>query len=155
MATGEIDRSRLVVPGLAPLYESIAPYSYAIIRFAAGAVLVYHGYLKLFGGFAGPVAQNVIAALGFPAPLAWAYFLGLLEFFGGIALALGLLTRPLALAFFIQFLFVTYWHSGNGYAFGSPRGGWEFPVLLLFIYFAIFFRGAGRCSIDKMIGKEF
>jgi uncharacterized membrane protein YphA (DoxX/SURF4 family) len=119
MATGEIDRSRLIVPGLAPLYESIAPYSYALIRFAAGAVLVYHGYLKLFGGFAGPVAQNVIAALGFPVPLAWAYFLGLLEFFGGIALALGLLTRPLALAFFIQFLFVTYWHSAN--ATHSPR----------------------------------
>jgi hypothetical protein len=43
----------------------------------------------------------------------------------------------------------------NGYAFTAPRGGWEFPALLLIVYFAIFFRGAGRCSIDKMIGKEF
>jgi putative oxidoreductase len=155
MPTGEIDRSRLIIPALAPLYEAIAPYSYALIRFVAGAWIVYHGYMKLFGNFAEPVAKNVIAPLGFPAPLAWAYFLGVLELFGGIALALGLLTRPLALLFFIQFLFITYWHSGNGYFFTAARGGWEFPAIMLVIYFAIFFRGAGRCSIDKMIGKEF
>jgi putative oxidoreductase len=152
---GDVDRSKLVFPGLAGFYENIAPCSYALIRFVAGAVVVYHGYAKLFGGFAVPVAQNVIAPLGFPAPLAWAYFLGILEFFGGIALALGLLTRPLALLFFIQFIFVTYWHSGNGYFFTSQRGGWEFPALMMVVYFAIFFRGGGRCSIDKMIGKEF
>ena len=40
---GQIDSSRLIIPGLAGLYQSIAPYSYAIIRFCAGAVLIYHG----------------------------------------------------------------------------------------------------------------
>src|SRR5512136_99983 len=111
---GTIDTNRLMFPGLAGLYESLAPYSYAIIRFAAGAVVIYHGYMKLFGGFAGPVAQNVLTPLGFPAPLAWAYFLGVLELFGGALLALGLFTRPLALAFAIQFAIITYWHSANG-----------------------------------------
>ena len=86
---GAIDSKRLVFPALGGLYESIAPYSYAIIRFCAGAIVIYHGYAKLFGGFAGPVAQNVLTPLGFPAPLAWAYFLGVLEFFGGAALAGG------------------------------------------------------------------
>jgi len=154
MAAGTIDKNRLMFPGLAGLYESLAPYSYAIIRFAAGALVIYHGYMKLFGGFAGPVAQNVLAPLGFPAPLAWAYFLGVLEFFGGALLALGLFTRPLALAFAIQFAIITYWHSANGYFFTSPRGGWEFPALMTVIYLAIFFRGGGRCSLDKSIGKE-
>ena len=152
---GAIDRKRLIIPALGDLYDAIAPYSYAIIRFVAGAVVIYHGYGKLFSGFAEPVARNVIAPLGFPMPLAWAYFLGILEFFGGAALALGFLTRPLALMFTVQLAIVTYWHSGNGYMFTSPRGGWEFPLLLTIIYAAIFFRGAGRCSIDRMLGKEF
>lgn len=43
----------------------------------------------------------------------------------------------------------------NRYSFSSPHGGYEYPLLLLFVYAAIFFRGAGRCSIDRMIGKEF
>jgi putative oxidoreductase len=45
--TGQIDNSRLIFPGLAGLYESVAPYSYAIVRFIAGAILIYHGYGKL------------------------------------------------------------------------------------------------------------
>jgi len=153
-STGTVDTNRLVIPGLSGLYEAISPYSYAIIRCAAGLILVYHGYMKLFGGAAAPVAQNVLTPLGFPLPIVWAYFLGILEFFGGIMLAVGLLTRPIALMFTIQMAFVLYWHSANGYFFSSPRGGWEYPLLLLVLYFAIFFRGGGRCSVDKAIGKE-
>jgi len=152
---GQIDSTRLIIPELAGLYQSIAPYSYAIIRFAAGAILIYHGYNKLFGGIIGMVAQNVVTRLGLPDPLAWAYFLGILEFFGGIALALGFLVRPIALMLVIEFIIITWWHWGNGYGFSNPKGGYEYPLLLLVIYVAIFFRGAGRCSIDRMIGKEF
>jgi len=151
---GEIDSKRLIWPGLAGLYQSVSPYRYAIIRFAAGAVLIYHGYAKLFLGFAPAVAQHVLTPMGFPAPTALAYLLGIVEFFGGIALAVGLLTRPLALFFAIQMLFVIGWHAHNGYFFTSPHGGWEFPALLFLLYVAIFFRGAGRCAIDRMIGKE-
>src|SRR5712691_5073601 len=151
---GAIDTRRLIFPGLATLYQGIGPYSYAIIRFGAGAILVYHGYAKLFGGFAGPVAQNILTPLGFPMPLAWAYFLGILELFGGAALAIGLLTRPIALMLTVELAIATYWHGGNGYFFTVPRGGWEFPLLLTVLYVAIFFRGAGRCSIDRLIGKE-
>lgn len=152
---GQIDSSRLIIPGLAGLYSSISPYSYSIIRFIAGAILVYHGYGKLFGGIIQGVADHVIVPLGLPMPLAWAYFLGILEFFGGIALALGFLTRPIALMLTVEFLIITFWHSGNGYSFSSPKGGFEYPLVLLVLYAAIFFRGAGRCSIDRMIGKEF
>lgn len=153
--SGHVDRSRLIFPGLAGLYESVAPYSYAIVRFIAGAILVYHGYGKLFGGNIAGVAQNVTGQMGLPAPMAWAYFLGILEFFGGIALAIGFLTRPIALLLVIEFIIITWWHHANGYSFASPKGGFEYPLLLLVVYIAIFFRGSGRCSIDKMIGKEF
>ena len=152
---GQVDSSRLIIPGLASLYQSISPYSYAIIRFIAGAILIYHGYGKLFVSGVGPVAEHVVTPLGLPFPTAWAYLLGILEFFGGISLALGFLVRPIALMLVIEFIVITVWHSGNGYMFGNSHGGFEYPLLLLIIYAAIFFRGAGRCSIDRMIGKEF
>ena len=152
---GQIDSGRLIFPGLAGLYESIAPYSYAIIRFIAGAILIYHGYNKLFGGIIGMVAQNVVTPLGLPDPLAWAYFLGILEFFGGIALAVGFLVRPIALMLTVEFVIITFWHAGNGYSFASAHGGYEYPLLLTLVYAAIFFRGAGRCALDRLIGKEF
>ena len=153
--SGQIDKSRLIFPGLASLYESIAPYSYSIIRFVAGAILVYHGYGKLFGGNIQGVADHVVTPLGLPMPLGFAYFLGVLECFGGAALAIGLLTRPIALMLTVEFLIITFWHYPNGYSFSSPKGGFEFPLVLLVLYAAIFFRGGGRLSVDKMIGKEF
>ena len=58
---GTIDRKRLIFPALGELYDAIAPYSYAIIRFCAGVIVMPHGYMKLFGPMAAPVAQNVIA----------------------------------------------------------------------------------------------
>ena len=153
---GKIDRSRLILPGLAGLYDSIAPYSYAIIRFTAGAIIVYHGYAKLILGFAPAVAKNILTPMGFPVPEVLAYWLGVLELFGGAALAVGLLTRPIALLLVIEFAIITFgWNFRFGYFFSAQGGGYEFPLLLLLLYFAIFFRGAGRCSLDRMIGKEF
>ena len=54
---GTIDRKRLIFPALGELYDAIAPYSYAIIRFCAGVIVMPHGYMKLFGPMAAPVAQ--------------------------------------------------------------------------------------------------
>jgi putative oxidoreductase len=152
---GQIDTTRLIVPALAGLYQTVSPYSYALIRFIAGAILVFHGYNKLFVAGVQGVADHVVAVLGLPVPLAWAYFIAILECFGGAALAIGFLTRPIAFLLTIEFAIITLWHSGNGYVFTSPHGGYEYPLVLLVIYAAIFFRGAGRCSVDRMIGKEF
>lgn len=146
---------RLFFPGLAGLYATVAPWGYPLIRFAAGAIIIYHGYAKLFLGVAPLVAKNVIAELGFPAPLAVTYFLALLEFAGGALLALGLFVRPLALMLSVEFLFIVGWHFSNGYFFSAPRGGYEYPLLLLLTYIGIFFRGPGECSLDRAIGKEF
>jgi len=151
MATSE---TRLIFPGLAGLYENIQPYGYPIIRFVVGCVFLYHGYAKLFLGFAGPVATHVLTPMGFPIPLVLVYFLAILELFGGAALALGLFTRPIALLFAIEMIFVVKWHFHNGYMFTSSHGGYEFPLLMLFLYIGILFAGSGRCSIDRAMGKE-
>jgi len=152
---GQIDTTRLIIPGLAGLYQTVSPYSYALIRFIAGAIVIPHGYTKLFVTGVQGLADHVVVVLGLPMPLAWAYFIGILECFGAAALAVGFLTRPIALLLTIEFTIITFWHSGNGFVFSSPHGGYEYPLVLTVLYAAIFFRGAGRCSIDRMIGKEF
>ena len=40
----EIDRKALFVPAVAPLYETLAPFGYALIRAALGLILVPHGF---------------------------------------------------------------------------------------------------------------
>lgn len=149
------DETRLIFPGLAGLYEALQPYGYPIMRFAVGAVFMYHGYTKLFHGIANIIALHVLTPMGFPIPYVLAYFLGVLELFGGAALALGLLTRPIALLFAIEMIFVVKWHFHNGYMFTSQHGGYEFPLLMLFLYIGILCSGSGRCSIDRAMGRKF
>ena len=150
-----IEPKRLVFPALAALYERFSPYSYPLIRFVAGAILIPHGYGKLFLGFAPLVANNILAKLGFPAPIVWAYWLGILELFGGIMLALGLLTRAVALLLVFEFTVITFfWNIRFGFSFTAPGGGFEYPLVLLVLYVAILFRGGGRYSVDQRIGRE-
>ena len=150
-----VERGRLLAPGLAPLYQSVSPLSYPAMRFIAGAILIPHGYGKLFGGAAPLVANNILSKLGFPMPQAWAYWLGLLELVGGAMLAIGLLTRPVALLLVIEFVVITFfWNVRFGFAFTAPGGGFEYPLVLLVLYAAIFFRGGGRYSLDQLIGRE-
>ena len=72
MPTGTVDRSRLIFPGLAGLYDTFAPASYSFMRFATGAVLVPHGIQKLLAGTAMALAPNIEKKMGVPLPLLWA-----------------------------------------------------------------------------------
>src|SRR5258708_18318039 len=96
-----VDANKLIVPGLAGLYEKFSPYSYAFMRFSAGAVLVPHGVQKVFFGSVGRYAE-IIGGQGLPMPMVLAYLTFLSEFAGGICLALGLFTRVAAGMIFIQ-----------------------------------------------------
>ncbi|HXP75987.1 MAG TPA: DoxX family protein [Stellaceae bacterium] len=150
-----IEANRLIFPGLAALYQRFSPLSYPLMRFIAGAILIPHGYVKLFGGVAPIVANNILAKLDFPFPLAWAYWLGILELLGGAMLAIGLLTRPIALLLVIEFIVITFfWNFRFGFSFTAQGGGFEYPLVLLILYVAIFFQGGGRYSLDRLVGRE-
>ena len=152
MAT-EIDRRRLLVPVLGGVYETFAPFSYAFIRFSAGAILVPHGVQKLVFGTAVNTAQGM-AAKGFPFPLPLAYFVGFVELFVAAALAIGLFTRLCAAILWIEMLVIIIYFTGpNGYFWG--RQGYEFSLLWLLLFTAIFFAGGGRYSVDRFLRKEF
>ncbi len=143
---------RLIIPRLSALYEPLSPYSYGFMRFCVGATVVPHGYTKLFQG-ATSGAAGTIAKLGLEPALGWAYLVGVVEFAGGILLAIGLLTRLAAAALIIELAVIVFaikFASG----FFAFKGGFEFELLLGLLCVAIFFKGGGLVSVDRVIGKE-
>ena len=145
----------LIFPFMAPIYRAGTCISWPLVRFFAGANLVPHGANKLFGWWGGDIFGTAasFAELGFEPGLFWAYAVAFTEFFGGILLAIGLLTRLSAAAATI-FLFVAafYVHLGDG--FWWTGRGYEYPMLWGVVTLAIFFRGGGPLSVDARIGKE-
>ena len=154
MSSQETAVPRLLIPGLAGLYRSLAPYSYSFMRFCVGAMLVPHGYAKLFNGGAAGLANGYFVKWGLAPPLAWAYAIALLEFVGGILLAMGLLTRPVALliAFEMAVAVLTV-HLPNGFFWIAK--GYEYPLLWGLLALAVACRGGDLLSVDRAIGKEF
>jgi len=146
-----VDRRRLFVPGVGGLYEALAPYSYTLIRVALGLILIPHGFNKLFLDDAVPASRNFVA-FGWAYPLAWAYFIGALEFFGGILLAVGLFTRAVALAFVIEMGVICFAVLWPNWSWG--RRGMEYALFMGIVALAIFLRGGGRLSLDQRLGKE-
>jgi putative oxidoreductase len=154
METAEtfVERKRLIVPGVAKLYEILAPLSYTLIRVALGVILIPHGYAKLFMDDAVSASRNFVN-FGWSYPLAWAYFIGTVEFFGGIMLAVGLFTRIVAAAFVIQMSVICFAVLWPVWSWG--RRGMEYALLMGIVSLAISFRGGGRYSLDHYLGREF
>jgi putative oxidoreductase len=120
----------------------------AALRLAVAAVFINHGRQKLFVyGFAG--VTGAFTQMGVPVPGLMGPFIGLLEFFGGIALAIGLLTRLFALGFVCDMLAaILLVQLKKGF------GGYEFEFLLLGSSLALVLTGAGGFSIDALLDRR-
>jgi putative oxidoreductase len=153
MSIHETAAPRPMIPGLAGLYQALAPYSYSFMRFCVGAMLIPHGYVKLFEGGAAGLANAYFVKWGLGAPLAWGYGIALLEFVGGILLAVGLLTRPVAFLIAVEMaVAVVAVHLPNGFFWVVK--GYEYPLLWGLMALAIAVRGGDRLSVDRAIGAE-
>ena len=144
---------RLLFPQLGRLYETVAPFSYAFMRFCTGMVLVPHGVQKFFFGGAAATAKAALSGLGPDLSLLVAYATGCVELFGALFLAIGLLTRLAALAIVVEMaviIFVILWP--NGY-FWTNRG-FEYALLWGLLALACCFRGGGRYSVDRLLPFE-
>jgi putative oxidoreductase len=148
-----MDKSKLIVPALGDIYGKFSPYSWLIVRVTAGVLLIPHGYAKLFTGALEGTA-GYMDSIGLAPGIFWAWVIALLEFFGGIALAVGFLTRPVA-AMVVGFMAVAafYVHWGNGFFWN--KGGYEYPLMWGIIALVILFRGGGAYSVDAKLGREF
>jgi putative oxidoreductase len=129
------------------------------LRLVLGVVFFAHGAQKMvgwFGGFGFHGTMGAFTSMGMPAALA--FLIICTEFFGGLGLIFGLLTRIAALgvcglmigAIFmvhLQFGFFMNW-------IGTQKGeGFEFHLLVLAIAATLLLRGAGAFSLDRALSK--
>ena len=122
-----------------------------ILRLVVGAIFVAHGGQKLFvfgfDGVAGAFGQMGIPMAGVIGP-----FVALVEFFGGLALITGLLTRLASLGLLSTMVVaILKVHLPNG--FFAPTG-LEFPLALVGSTAMLALAGAGRWSFDSLIGRR-
>ncbi|MBW8285138.1 MAG: DoxX family protein [Rhizobium sp.] len=144
-----LDRNRLIVPQVAPLYAGGHEAVETLLRVVAGLLLVTHGYGKIVNPFG---AVGMVESLGFYPGVFWSPLLAATEFFGGILVAIGLFTRPAAFAAAIVLLVTVYFH---GIVKAEGLGGAEKSILwtAIFLFFAI--RGGNRHSLDARLKKTF
>ncbi len=147
--------ARPIIPALHTLTNALAPLGEPLVRVTTGLLLVPHGAQKLFGWFGGygleATGQFFATKLGLPASLA--LVTGLIEVFGGLMLAAGLLTRPVAaLVFGMMAVAMFLVHLPAGFFWTS--GGFEYPLFWGLAALSFVIRGGGRYSVDALIGRE-
>jgi putative oxidoreductase len=128
--------------------DRLQPLALLIMRLALGAIMVVHGYHNVFGGLHHHV--QMVAGLGLPRWLG--YVSSFTEFLGGFLILAGLFTRVAAFAVFVD-LVVALWkvHLHNG-LIGSPdRPGYEFPLAVAALAFALIFFGGGAIAMDHVL----
>ena len=155
MSLASYPSAKPIVPALGTIANALSPFAEPLVRVTAGLLLVPHGAQKLFGWFGGygveATGQFFAAKLGLPASLA--LLAGLIEFFGGLMLAAGFLTRPVAaLVFGLMAVAVLQVHLPIGFFWTA--GGYEYPLFWGVVALSLAIRGGGRYSVDALVGRE-
>jgi putative oxidoreductase len=122
-----------------------------ILRVVTGIIFLAHGSQKLFvfglGGVAGAFGQMGIPLAGFVGPA-----VAFLEFFGGLALIAGLLTRLASFGLVVNMLgALAFVHLKGG--FFLPNG-YEFVLVLLGALTALLITGGGPYTLDALIARR-
>ena len=123
-------------------------YARSVLRIVAGLLFALHGFQKVFGMFGG------FGGHGAPARM-WSEFwvAGLLETPGGVLIALGLFTRPVAFLLCGE-MAVAYFHAHFPHGFWPIKNGGELAVLYCFIYLYLFAAGPGPISLDRALRRK-
>jgi putative oxidoreductase len=117
------------------------PRALSILRVVVGLLYMEHGLAKLF---AFPIAA------GHPAMFQLLWFAGVLEMFGGMLIALGLFTRPVAFILSGE-MAVAYFMAHLPKSFFPLVNGGDAAILYCFIFLYLFIVGGGCWSLDRLI----
>lgn len=137
--------------------EQIA-ISLLLLRVILGVIFFAHGAQKVMGWFGGYGLTGTVGAfknyMHIPAPLT--YLASFTEFFGGIFIILGFMTRLSALGLLISMIvaiFTVHIKSGFFLSSGEPNkgNGYEFNLALAAISLALILTGSGPISIDSVL----
>lgn len=115
-----------------------------LLRIVLGVMLATHGYGKVFGNTAG--FTEGVAKMGFPLPEFFAWAAAISEFFGGICLALGLLTRFWSFMAAVTMFVAAFIRHGD-----DPFKNKELSLVYLGLALALFLLGPGRASLDHAL----
>lgn len=133
-----------------------ANWSALFLRIPVGIIFAAHGAQKLFGWFGGYGLEGTgqwMASIGLSPGYLMALMAGSAEFFGGIALIIGLLVRPAAAALaFAMLIAIFAVHFENGMFMSN--NGYEFGLALLAASVSLLFSGAGRASVDAVLAQR-
>ena len=125
--------------------DRLQPLALLLMRLTLGAIMVVHGYHKVFGGL--HHHAQMVAGLGLPAWLG--YVSAFTEFLGGLLVLAGLFTRAAAFAICINLavaIWKVHWHNGL-----TGDHGFEFPLAAATLAFALIFFGGGPVAIDHVL----
>ena len=125
--------------------DRLQPLALVVMRLTVGAIMLVHGSHKVFGGL--HHHAQMVAGLGLPAWLG--YVSAFAEFLGGLMLLVGFFTRVAACVVcfdLIVAIWKVHWHNGL-----TGDHGYEFPLALATLAFALIFFGAGPISLDHVL----
>src|SRR5690606_22737207 len=152
MQTGGIMSNTLIKN----IFSTNGGWSALALRVPIGVIFAAHGEQKLFGWFGGYGLQGTagwLESIGLAPGTLMALLAGGAEFFGGLALILGVLTRPAALALaFTMLVAIFKVHFVNGLFMAN--NGYELGLSLLAASVALLLSGAGRVSVDEISSRQ-
>ena len=143
---------------LRDLVSTNPDWTLTIIRTLLGVVFFAHGAQKLLGWYGGPGLKETMRTmhdyLGLPLPLAFAAVAT--EFFGGLGLIVGLLSRVAAVGIGVTMLSaIVMVHGRNGLFmdwFGARKNhGYEYHLLAIALAVVLVAKGSGAVSLDHLL----
>ena len=140
------------------VFGTYPSWSHLVVRLILGVIFFAHGAQKVFGWFGGRgVAQTIAGFRQMNIPPAATVTAACIECFGGLAMIIGLLARPVALALIaVMLVAIKKVHARHGFflnwSLAQDKGhGFEFNLALIAMALSIVIGGAGVLSIDWLI----
>jgi putative oxidoreductase len=119
-----------------------------LLRVSLGLMFIAHSVILKYFMFTLAGTAQYFASIGLPGSLAYVVFV--VEAIAGVLLVLGIQTRWASLATLPVLIGAAWVHSGNGWVFSAPNGGWEYPLFLIVLTIVVALQAAPATARDKI-----